>query len=157
MQLGILLWKCWIMRRRHYISTFFELLMPLLLGIFLAYRFNRGQPSQYRSQNSYDGNIRPPTPGEQVMAVSRDSIPLFPYKDSYNFTIYYAPNSLFAQNIMHRVRTYCPTCERNNEFITTVGLETAEQVDNRLKMVPSNRYYMRDTAGVIFNSPASAS
>src|SRR5581483_1568068 len=134
MQLGILLWKCWIMRRRHYISTFFELLMPLLLGIFLTYTFSSNQPShsQYSDDgnrlgntmlSNHSGNMHPPTPGEKFMTVSRESIPIFENSYYYsNFTIYYAPNSPFVQNIMDRVRTYCPKCKENNRFIIPVGM-----------------------------------
>src|SRR5882724_3316847 len=59
-QLAILLWKSWIMRRRHWISTIFELIFPVLITIIMSYvRYSTTKGSSLDPQHSE--GWKPPT------------------------------------------------------------------------------------------------
>lgn len=100
-QFGILLWKSYIIRKRHYIWTFLELILPIFIASLsiIANSGGKGgttveEPIRYR-----------PVPVEKSLR-------------SY-FTILYTPVNEFTVNLMSRL----------NEKVDCQGVESAEELD----------------------------
>lgn len=60
-QLAILLWKGWVMRRCHWISTIFELLFPILMALSIALIYHSDSNERYSSgsRRSTEGWLGP--------------------------------------------------------------------------------------------------
>ena len=136
-QLSILLWKCWIMRRRHYISSFFELVFPLSLAIIFAYHYKTMQESNGTNQMSNNTSAArvPPTIFNSSYSFnyslntssynndtnySMKNCPSHLNKltsESLDYILYYAPHNQFTASLIDQIQKYCPI---KNKPIKTV-------------------------------------
>ncbi|RWS30311.1 ATP-binding cassette sub-family A member 1-like protein [Leptotrombidium deliense] len=97
-QFLILLWKCGILRKRHYISTLFEIILPLVTSAILAGVYS----SQFKSNISHR---EMPTPGYHPPVSFKD--PTFDFEQflitslqQHVFvSILYCPRNAFTQNL----------------------------------------------------------
>ena len=98
-QLKILLWKCWIMRRCHYISSIFELLIPLVMSITVALASVMGQRSS-------QGDLhKPPTIFKTPqLTFDRNGCPSS-YRSQFN--IWYAPENNFTNSLIKQIQRIC--------------------------------------------------
>lgn len=48
-QFKILLWKCWILKRRHYMSSFFEFFLPLLTSVTMVIAVSAFTPTKLKN------------------------------------------------------------------------------------------------------------
>jgi len=95
-QLAILLWKSWIMRKAHYISSIFELIFPLVISIIIvSLRANATRGAEYSSSDSSNS---------WKMSETKYNTTEFDYKLENLFynnqNIYYAPNNSMTDGIM---------------------------------------------------------
>lgn len=113
-QLGILLWKCWIFRRRHYISTIFELFFPLLLVSVAIYLHSKASSDNGPPHNSPDLNSD--IYNKPYESVSKTQGPvifpdpvlrIIPKKDiGVYLTVVYSPNDCpFIDTLMKNLQT----------------------------------------------------
>ena len=145
-QLRILLWKCWIMRRRHYISSIFELLVPLVLSIAIASLYANGQSpkgssgSQVEQQSSY-------VPAQNYSYPQITFTYGCPSIESKYFdaTIYYAPENNITKSLMKQIQQFC-------NYVDLEGFKTVEEMNNRLNLLGGNNSYFSNVIGVSFDN-----
>ncbi|CAG2161807.1 unnamed protein product [Oppiella nova] len=158
-QLTILLWKSWITRRRHWISTIFEILTPLVLSFLIAYIYAKTQQLTQNMTSSLEAQgIDLSNMTSQSVSV-RDIPPvIFKYptidvifNNRLNFEghIIYGPTSATTDALMRRVQDYSPYSLRIS------GLATEELVNAKMESFVSNETIdtnlLRSTYGLIFD------
>jgi len=148
-QLTILLWKSWIMRKRHYISTIFELIFPLVLTIIVV-AIQSNATSGLSSKNSKHGS-------EYNRESNEDSIwegPIF-YDIGVNYTInnifkrysttiYYAPKNSMTNQIMDYLKI------SQNTKLTIEGFIDEPTLEANLTTQSADQGYGTDIIGVVF-------
>ena len=149
-QLLILLWKSWITRLRHWISTIFELLIPLLLAVLIAYI--------YGSAQRYVGNSY-----QDTAPTNEDSMnwpPTTPQPHEFELpTINFDGNSMVVQNLL-----YGPLNEKTRQLIESLkdsieiknlrSFPTSEEVDKQIELMVTNNSDHRSSFAVIFDTKA---
>ncbi|CAG2117255.1 unnamed protein product, partial [Medioppia subpectinata] len=157
-QLTILLWKSWITRRRHWISTIFELLTPLVLSFLIAYVYAKFSSQQMTGQvsSSFDGQE---VNNQNTSTSVRDSPPVifnrptidmtFNNQLIFEATIIYGPTSPAADRLMQKVVDFAPYTVR------IVGMATEELVNAKMESLVSNETIdtnlVDNTYGLIFD------
>ena len=155
-QLAILLWKSWITRRRHWISTIFELLTPLLLSLLVAYIYAKGQ--EISSQLSADmdtpelvtpthkpSSVVPPT------IFKRPTISMtFGSDVLFTANVIYGPSTPETDDIMRRIKDGV-----SFGLLRLTKVETPDLVNAKMESLVSNedidQSLVSITYGVIFD------
>ncbi|KAI1307953.1 Phospholipid-transporting ATPase ABCA3 [Halotydeus destructor] len=105
-QVRALLWKCYIVRKRHPVTLAFEILLPLLLSSIIAWVFNsvlsRLPPGSLTPSNSTGPALTPPyiyhTPAYEFPGNI-----LIEFNSSASQTILYAPQNKFTDQLITEV------------------------------------------------------
>lgn len=153
-QLAILLWKSMIQRRRHWLSTFFELLIPLVLSLAIACVYASGQNFGKASHSPFNqtsgdfknssGNWIPP----QIFKEPTIDMNFNKTNEKFFAIIYYGPTSNLTDDIMQRVRQFSP-------HIETYGLATEDLVNIKMELLVANETVdyniIENSYGIIFD------
>ncbi|KAH9405759.1 hypothetical protein TYRP_014055, partial [Tyrophagus putrescentiae] len=143
-QLGALLWKSLIIRKVHFISTFFELVSPLLLIFVFAYLYNMNYSAPSKSHNSdsfstaapNDGNNGSDPNNNQVIYDNPYARILFDPKQDFDeiyprapFIFLYAPNNTVTQKL---VRAFSKT-DNGSHYADVKAFNTEAELDEALR------------------------
>ena len=147
-QLRILLWKCWIMRRRHYISSLFELLIPLVLSIAIASLYANQQSSkgfggsEVEQQSSYE----PAKTFSYPQITFTYGCPLSFGTNEFRATIYYAPENDLTNSLMEQIQQFC-------NGVYSKPFKTVEEMNIRLNLLEGNdSLFITNVIGVSFDN-----
>ncbi|CAG2107830.1 unnamed protein product [Medioppia subpectinata] len=140
-QLGALLWKSWIVRRKHWISGLFELLLPIILGAAIAGNYvNSNSLDKNSSSGSGGGGTgwQKPTYYEPSEPYNMSNLFHSKYR---TLSVYYSPNtSEVANKIMSKfVYRYNVTEERDRATIDKFGsFATEAELEHHLYVSSSS-------------------
>lgn len=100
-QLRALLWKSLIIRKVHFISTFFEIVSPLLMIFVFAYIYSENfNPNSKGSQNKSNKTVGPTIYGNPYQIINFNvKHDFFNYIPEY--TVYYAPDNPVTRRLMN--------------------------------------------------------
>ncbi|KAI1307987.1 Phospholipid-transporting ATPase ABCA3 [Halotydeus destructor] len=103
-QAKALLWKCYIVRKRHPFTLAFELLLPLVLSLLVTHSFYNTLPDVPAGSASPLG---PDKPSYSPATIYKDPVYTFPdnlRRDLEGFTrIWYAPQNKFTDQLIEQV------------------------------------------------------
>ncbi|KAI1307956.1 Phospholipid-transporting ATPase ABCA3 [Halotydeus destructor] len=104
-QTKALLWKCYIVRKRHPVTLAFELLLPLTLSTLLAFTFNSSLESIPPRPMNMSGLNEPTLVPPKIYPSPAYTFPDNIYREFKNRTpIMYAPQNKFTEQLMGQVR-----------------------------------------------------
>lgn len=98
-QFTILLWKCWLLKRRHYVATFFEFFLPLLTSITMVITVSSFKSDRIKNAKLDTGYQNGPT----VYNVSSfDLMRNLNFLNQIDFDVYYmiAPENACTERFM---------------------------------------------------------
>lgn len=178
-QLRALLWKSWVVRKRHYITTIFEILIPISLVCLIAYAIASIRQDIPKEAGRFDtveapqdGDVEPPTSYPTVF----DS--LVDLQKVQRKDVFYAPNNDATKrfvaemnNVLFNMTENAPTAyflrpEDEDYFLQNVkginftGFDTEFDIESLIDRLsrqrdsdPSNDNSLKNFAGaIIFNS-----
>lgn len=119
-QLSILLWKCWIMRRMHIISTLFELFVPVILSFLMAWLL---KDIRKKESEEWMGPVIYKLP---TMNINLEN-------NNFEALIYYAPSDDFTNALMNRVKSF------GNKTIAINGLQNGFKLRSKLQSDLNNK------------------
>jgi ATP-binding cassette subfamily A (ABC1) protein 3 len=148
-QLLILLWKSWIMRKRHWISTIFELIFPLVLSILVVGIHSNAT----KGANSISERTSDVTKGPIYYNITK-TYQINDIFDNFQTTIYYAPKNSTTDEIMNYLRESQLHTSNNkyfgNKTLTIVPFENEAELEANLTTESAiNRYF--SVIGVVFD------
>jgi len=144
-QLKALLWKSWIIRRVHYISSFFEVLCPVLFMLLICWTMNGlTAPSDSDDNNSTTTNT---TLGPIIYTDAKFYVH---YETRYDFAtrinLFYAPQSPQTERLMSTF------LRDNNTFVTLTAFNTEKDVDIQLELMNKTDQKVGLYAGIVFEN-----
>lgn len=106
-QFNILLWKCYLLKKRHYIATFFEFFLPLLTSIIMVITvssFGPGKASTGKNDTGYQKG--PVIYNDSVFDLNVNLNLLVGLKETLKLDVNYllAPNSTCTERFMEEFK-----------------------------------------------------
>lgn len=100
-QFNILLWKCYLLKKRHYIATFFEFFLPLLTSIIMVITVSSFGPGKAKTKSDTGYQKGPVIYNESVFDLNLNLNLLVGLK-AMKFEVNYllAPNTTCTESIM---------------------------------------------------------
>lgn len=146
-QLKILLWKYWIVRCKHKITTMAEFIGPLFLPVLIAYLYSNS------AYNKDDKKWKGPVFNNEPMMVMDNM-----RNTSLNFShiIFFAPVNEVTSDIMKRVVAYHPS-DNITAALVEGGLRefpqnSSEEMYRELRrMISQNLLYTPYISGIVFD------
>lgn len=134
-QLGALLWKGLIIRKVHFISTFFELVSPLLLIFVFAILYSNSFSGSPKHQNS-----EPNEPIQPSDSSANHEIHPYPFSKIYfdplqdyssSFTFLFAPNNTVTQKL---VSTFSYTQKNRKQNVQVKSYSSEAELNEALRL-----------------------
>ena len=145
-QLWALLWKSWIIRKVHFISTFFEVLCPVIIIFLVAYSNSNANPTTSNNDNKnvtldpvYYDKIQ-----WQVTYDFDEDVLRYVYQ---SLKLFYTPDNDVTKQLVSAFR------ESNANTETKVDLTPCDnetELDHKLSQITGNGVYTGYTAGFVF-------
>lgn len=160
-QLRALLWKSFIIRRVHFISTFFELIGPLILILVVSLLYNafanKDKPAnhvhEYANATYYPGDIFTITfdPKKDFVSSNR-------FDSQHNLhSIYYAPDKDASRKLLGLFSSSAnftfEACKNEAELDLMVKDHSMEKETYHNETITSKRF---DLVGIFFDAPEEA-
>lgn len=138
-QFGILLWKSYLIRKRHYLWTFLELLLPIFIAS-LSIIANSGGKSGTTIEDPI--RYRPVPVGKSLR--------------SY-YTLLYTPANDFTLNLMNRIseKVDCRPVDSPEELDAMIKAEIPFTISDSVEKLLLGLQENETIAGVIFHLPES--
>ena len=97
-QFNILLWKCYLLKKRHYIGTIFEFFLPLLTSIIMVITVSSFHPGKANTKSDSNYQKGPTVYNASVFDLNLNLNVMLGLKMEVNFLI--APNSSCTDRFM---------------------------------------------------------
>ncbi|XP_013772633.2 ATP-binding cassette sub-family A member 3-like [Limulus polyphemus] len=141
-QFWVLIWKGLLLRRRHYVITGFEIIIPLLLAALLAYLKTHGTP-----ESEMKVSIR----NNATIFVSKDPLTLFPENNVINESFLFCPQNKRNRRLLEKA---FGKIEKLNMNFNTPNLQGVDS-EHDIELHASKAYSDPDfdpyfTGGIIF-------